>query len=129
MEHTHGAEPMNDDHFGNREEMIARYRALQAETGATIATLRADLARVTGECVALNGSCNIVKDRAERAERERDEARAKIEALTLTRATLDITRAVLQGLRATGQRVGPHTPRTEAALAELARYAKALGGV
>lgn len=73
----------------------------------TIATLRADLARVT---------------------EERDEARAKVTALTLTGATLDLTLAVLRRLRATRQREGADTPRTEAALTELTRYAEALGG-
>lgn len=112
----------------------------------TIATLRADLAKAQSEARTHEGSARALQGhirhanetherevavlRADlaRVTEERDEARAKVTALTLTGATLDLTLAVLRRLRATRQREGADTPRTEAALTELTRYAEALGG-
>ena len=46
---------MSDDHFGTREEMIARYRHLESTSNETIATLKA-------ECEKLRAFANEIMD-------------------------------------------------------------------
>ena len=137
---------MTDDHFGNREEMIARYRALQTETGSTIATLRADLASVrldyANECDrARRAEARSERDKDElradlaRVEAERDEARAKVAGLEAAMPTNDEHRLFVEAI---DRAFYDEASKYDAAWAALRRlieacdrrdlYAEALGG-
>ena len=85
---------------------------------ATIESLRAQLAEVTDEL-------EIMRHQRDQAQDERDEARAKVAGLTIPKGALNVTIDELEERL----RNVPACGNTRRALAELTRYAEALGDV
>lgn len=99
-----------------------------------IATLSADLERVTGELDEAkrvsNAHCMdaiIATSRLEKAEKERDEARAKVAGLTLSPLAIKCLRRAL--VDASNDYENAHSDTDATIIPELDRYAEALGGV